>query len=390
LHVVGNSLLAGRVYIGTTDSYFYRDAANRIATPDQFYVQSSSANTYLYSTNTYLGAGSGDNIHLRANKFDWTSGGGGIINTSGNVAIGHTSPTASSKLDIKGIAYFGDWGVWSQSLYRIAIGWYSGVDPIVQPMKDGYGYCGTFAKSFWWMYSYGETVWSDRDKKRNIVPLDNDLYAYVMNDIDKIKPSFYKFKIETDELEKGNGNKYRPYMHLGVITDESPDYIQDPTFAGIEPYAIATLSLVGVKYNRKEIQEIKDVLEIGKSITASDFGTSAMEGFEMWVDFSDEFSDKLTPDNLPVITVTANNLSATIIVTEKTPKGFKVKASRDISNLKFDWMAMAKVKTKASFLSRKDSSISIDLLQQLKVPESTKQTLIEYYKNLKPTKKAGM
>ena len=100
LHVVGNSLVTGNTYIGTTDAYFYRDAANRIATPDQFYVQASSANTYLYSTNTYLGASSGDAIHLRGNSFDWTSGGGGIINTSGNVGIGTTSP--SQKLDVNG------------------------------------------------------------------------------------------------------------------------------------------------------------------------------------------------------------------------------------------------------------------------------------------------
>ena len=55
------------LYIGSTDSYFYRDAANRIATPDQFYVQAASAATYLYSTNTYLGADSGDTIHTRGN-----------------------------------------------------------------------------------------------------------------------------------------------------------------------------------------------------------------------------------------------------------------------------------------------------------------------------------
>ncbi|MCD4792303.1 MAG: hypothetical protein K8R54_03655 [Bacteroidales bacterium] len=100
LHVAGNSLVTGYTYIGSTDAYFYRDAANRIATPDQFYVQSSSANTYLYSANTYLGASSGDAIHLRGNSFDWTSGGGGIINTSGNVGIGTTSP--SEKLEVAG------------------------------------------------------------------------------------------------------------------------------------------------------------------------------------------------------------------------------------------------------------------------------------------------
>ena len=53
-----------------------------------------------------------------------------------------------------------------------------------------------------------------------------------MNDIDRIKPSFYKYNMETDQMEAGNENKYRAQMHLGVIIDESPDYILDQSFSG--------------------------------------------------------------------------------------------------------------------------------------------------------------
>jgi len=102
LHVVGDTYLQGKVHIGSTDTYFYRQTTNRIATQDEFYVMGESPNTYLYSTHTYLGAGSGDNIHLRGNHFDWTSGGGGVINTAGNVGIGTTSPTSGFKLDVIG------------------------------------------------------------------------------------------------------------------------------------------------------------------------------------------------------------------------------------------------------------------------------------------------
>jgi|GEM_PF-4278453 len=38
-----------------------------------------------------------------------------------------------------------------------------------------------------------------------------------MADIDRIQSSFYKYKGETDVVEKGNEIKYRPNMHLGVI-----------------------------------------------------------------------------------------------------------------------------------------------------------------------------
>ena len=97
LHVIGNSLLAGTVYLGATDTALFRDAANRIATDDNFYVRAASPNTYLYSTNTYLGGGSGDTTRLRGNNFVWNQG---IIEGNGEVGIGTTSP--SEKLDVVG------------------------------------------------------------------------------------------------------------------------------------------------------------------------------------------------------------------------------------------------------------------------------------------------
>ncbi len=108
LEVAGNELVTGRSYIGTTDAYFYRDAANRIATPDMFYVQASSPNTYLYSTNTFLGNSSGDNIYLRANRFNWTSGSGGEITTGGNLGLGMTAPEFKVQINHDGNAKAGN------------------------------------------------------------------------------------------------------------------------------------------------------------------------------------------------------------------------------------------------------------------------------------------
>ena len=69
---------------------FFSDAAGRIATTADFYVQSTSGNTYLYSTNTYLGASSGDNTYLRGNTISgdsWSMTGAGVFTTSGTMSI---------------------------------------------------------------------------------------------------------------------------------------------------------------------------------------------------------------------------------------------------------------------------------------------------------------
>lgn len=96
--VVGNTYAQNRLYVGTGGGYFYNDNGSRVRIDQDFYTNNS--NTYLYGDNTYLGSGSGDNVYLRANQFSWTSGGGGIINTSGNMGVGTTGP--SEKLDVNG------------------------------------------------------------------------------------------------------------------------------------------------------------------------------------------------------------------------------------------------------------------------------------------------
>ena len=177
-------------------------------------------------------------------------------------------------------------------------------------------------------------------------------------------------------------------MHLGAIVDESPDYIKDVSFSAIDNYGIATLSLVGVKYNRQEIKEIKNYLGMGEtgSINISDFGSINLNGSEIWINFSDGFSKNISSDNLPVITVSSNNSSVTLCVTEKTSTNFKVKASAVVSNLSIDWIAMTKIKTNNTNTQKKTLGIiTPTLYEQLYVPESTKNLLINYYKNLKLT-----
>lgn len=229
---------------------------------------------------------------------------------------------------------------------------------------------------------------SKRELKHDIIPVNDDkaLVEHVMNDIDKIKPSFYKYNGETDFMVAGKENKFRPMMHLGAILDESPDYIKDEAFSAIDNYGIATLALVGVKYNRGEIKEIKQVLGLGKNITVSDFGSSSLSGTELRIDFSEEFSKKINSGVIPVVAVTSSDPAVTLSVTEKTSTGFKIVSSKPVQTLAFDWIAMAKIQLDSQINTEdKFNSISPDLKNKLVVPEHTKQLLIDYYKNAKPT-----
>lgn len=94
----------GGLYV-SDDEYFWSDSEDRIATTDDFYVQASSNNTYLYSTNTYLGNSSGDNIRVRDNQMfgdDWIINDGG----AGSWGIGITDPEAL--FEVKGQLFVRD------------------------------------------------------------------------------------------------------------------------------------------------------------------------------------------------------------------------------------------------------------------------------------------
>ena len=67
-----------------------------------------------------------------------------------------------------------------------------------------------------------------------------------------------------------------------------------------------------------------------------------MNGNEMWVSFSEDFSTQLG-DNIPIVSVTPNCPSVVLCVSEKTEKGFKVIGVSGNGDFSFDWIAMAKV-----------------------------------------------
>ena len=98
LDVNGSIRTGGNLYVGTGGGFFYNDVGSRIRTNYDFYTNNS--NTYLYATNLYLGAGSGDNVQVRGNRM---YGNNWEIDTDGSAGFGTNS--AASQVHIVDTAF---------------------------------------------------------------------------------------------------------------------------------------------------------------------------------------------------------------------------------------------------------------------------------------------
>lgn len=242
------------------------------------------------------------------------------------------------------------------------------------PPNSFYGYLGTSTRYWYLGYASGWNIVSARESKRDLVRVEEDgLADLVMDDIDRLHPTFYKFKVETDQLEPGKEGKYRPNMHLGLILDEAPDYLKDNTLMAVDLYSVATLAVAGVKHNRAEIQELQRQLGLAGSRKVSDFGSETMSLTEMWVPFAPEFADLLN-GAVPVVTVTADEPGVSLSVTKKDARGFKVVTSGTRLGFHFDWIAMARVAGKAA-QEPVAASVPVSLRNQLHLPDATRATV---------------
>ncbi len=252
-------------------------------------------------------------------------------------------------------------------------------DRYVNPSTNNYGYLGISGRGWYRMYSYGYNNPSRRELKRDIHPVEDNLADFVMADLEKMRPSFYKYKIEEDELIEGKETKFRANMHLGLIVDETPDYIQDDAFGGVDIYAVATLGVLGAKVNHAEIDEIKQAIGFDKpKKTVQDFGSVNVSNTEAWIAFSPEFIAELN-GVIPVITITPTS-DATYFIAEKTAKGFKVKVDSKSANglISLDYIAMAKV-TNDAVKTTEEQPIDPQLMNNLRVKEEVKQSIRTYW-----------
>gem|GEM_PF-6171856 len=311
----------------------------------------------------YIEEDQDDYLHYYSTRRHWFDG--------SNVGIFTATP--SVPLDVFGA------GVAGNGTYRARFGWYIGQDPVVAPSNDAWGYCGTSNESWWYVYTYFLNVWSEREKKRDITIVEGTLADMLWEDVESINPYLYKFKAEVDELTVDNSAKYREQLHLGVMVDEVPDYLKDQSLTHLDLYGFTSLTFAGLKHLKKEVDEIKGS---GNGVAkVDDFGSVVMNGVELRVVYSSEFTSKLNGAT-PVVTVTSEDPNVVIAVRAKDSRGFTLVASQSVSGLGIDWLANAKVQVAAD--SENGSAVDANLVDQLYIPADKAASITEFYKSITP------
>ncbi|PLX08577.1 MAG: hypothetical protein C0596_06890 [Marinilabiliales bacterium] len=230
-----------------------------------------------------------------------------------------------------------------------------------------YGYLGTAGIEWYYLYYYNAVQASRRELKRDITYTDEEISDFLMSEIEQMKPAFYKYNLESDELIAGKEQKTRYNMHMGFILDETPDYIQDNSFSGIDIYALSTLSISGVQHNRKSIVEIEEKIENSVS-QISDFGIAEINGTEIYVEYSQDFKGET-----PVVNITPNSPVSNFYISSQNDKGFTLSVN-GVENFRFNWVALARYSYDTPV---KSETYNIDpaLMSQLRVDQAKKEQI---------------
>lgn len=375
--LLGNAgTTSGTNFVGTTDAQaldFKTNNTLRFRIPSSNQVHAMSLGTaalpfYSWSAdpNTGIWSSGADQLNFSTNGLQRM-----VIDAGGNLGV-QGFPTTSyvnGPQIVNNIFYPTEIGNDGGGGYQASIGWYNSSDVIIGTERDFYGYVGQAASAWYRMYSYGFINSSSRSKKRNIVPIvgNSSVENYVMNSINNMQTYFYKYNHEEDNLDIDNYTKYRPMMHLGTILEESPDFLKDESFHGIDIYAVGTLALSGVKINHNEIKKIKSEMK-----KISDFGSVVVSNNKLTVPFNEDFSEQI-----PVITLTSSTNDIQLSIVSKSSKEFIIEIKGNIpKGASIDWIAMARRKQNTE---TKDMNIDPQLKNQLEIDEATKQKLFNLH-----------
>lgn len=193
------------------------------------------------------------------------------------------------------------------------------------------------------------TVASDARLKEDVNPFKDGLKT-----LKQINPVYFKYTGKAGlPQDYGIGvlaqdiQKVAPYT-VGTWEYLAPNTpIDENTQSKVEEYlsldngALTYVTINAVKELDAKVEAIQHTTS-----TISDFGTAEMTASEMHIDYSSEFSSKLT--GKPVVTITSINSGAPLYLIQQDEKGFTVKYNGAGKPSSFNWIAMAKVNSQSA------------------------------------------
>jgi hypothetical protein len=238
--------------------------------------------------------------------------------------------------------------------------------PTIAPSAGHWGYLGTAAVAWNYLYYFNAVNASRRELKRDIHSFDQNLYSFAMDEIMQLKPSLYKYKDESDELISGQEAKTRYNYHLGLILDEAPDFLQDNAFSGIDIYALSTLNLAGIQYLNNEVENITSWAPV------SDFGRGVVSATEVRINYSSVITGNEI-EGIPVVSITPTSAGAKYYVKTEDKSGFTVVSEN--GPMSFNWVADAR-----KMVADRNYNIPESTMSQLKVDPAKKLVMQNFGK----------
>ncbi len=248
----------------------------------------------------------------------------------------------------------------------------AGGEASMVPDHGEFGMIGKSTAAWWELHYYNAYQASKKERKRDIKYINEtkSIDDFIMADIERLRPAFYKHKGEYDKITEGKEHRTRYSKRLGFMVDdkETPDYIKNNTFDAIDTYGLTTLAVAGVQHNRRNIVEIKEIIEkISTQIT--DFGIASINGneSEVRINYNKDFKG-----NTPVVSVTPNSPVSKYYIKEQDENGFTL-AFEGNESFDFNWTANANHKVETVVEKKPVYNIDKALKSQLRIDESKKQ-----------------
>lgn len=207
----------------------------------------------------------------------------------------------------------------------------------VRSDMPSYNYYGFYTNAYVAAYSY--LYVSSRTVKHDIQKFEKDDYESAVAFLDDLELNYYKRNGDESNL-----------IHVGFIAEETPSNLTGPKKKSVRYGELSIYNTGALKVMKEEMDEMKSQLR-----NISDFGAENIYTPSLWVEFSDEFKNRLGESENPIVVVTPAQTGKTLTLKEITKEGFEVENPTN-EGVTFSWIAMGKTDDNRKLANMKKSA----------------------------------